>query len=76
MLHEIKGQESIRSICKCCIATEYLNVPGVVKLYDQHEFEEHNIKLRVLDEYRGTRKSILERLVKEDNRSVTREMQG
>jgi len=50
--------------------------PGVVKLYDQHEFEEHNIKLRVLDEYRGTRKSILERLVKEDNRSVTREMQG
>ncbi len=76
MLHEIKGQERILSICRHFGATEYINAPGVVELYDHDEFEKHNIMLRFPGEYRGTKTSILERLVKEDKRSVAKEIQG
>jgi len=56
--------------------TKCLNAPGVVELCDHHEFEEHNIKVRFLGEYREIKISILEWMVKEDKRSVAREMQG
>ena len=56
--------------------TEYLNAPVVVELYGHHEFEEHNIKLRFVDEYRGIKITILERMVKEDKRFAAGEIQG
>jgi len=50
--------------------------PAVVEHYFHHEIEKLNIKLRYLGEYRGNKISMLERRVKEDNRSAAREIQG
>jgi hypothetical protein len=73
--HEIKGQERILSICRHFGAREYINPPGGVELYNHDEFAKNNIKLRFLGDYRGNKISILERLVKENNESVAREIQ-
>ena len=50
--------------------------PAVVEHYFHHEIEELNIKLKYLGEYRGTKISMLERGVKEDNRCAAKEIPG
>lgn len=57
---EARGQQRIIEICKYIGATEYLNSPGGVGIYDASEFARHGIKLEFLPKWEGPMESVLE----------------
>lgn len=46
--HSLKGQNKVLAICEALGATEYINAPGGVKLYDRETFREHGIELNFI----------------------------
>lgn len=46
--HSLKGQARVLDICRALTATEYVNPPGGIGLYDSKVFSEQGIKLKFL----------------------------
>ena len=57
-------------------ATRYLNLEGGRSLYDADAFGRHGMELRFLPEWRGTRWSILYRLLTEPAERVAEEIRA
>lgn len=72
----LKGQERIIAICKKLGASEYINSPGGLELYDEDSFSKEGIKLTFLPEWRGSHDSMLERLVYENPEDIRAEIYG
>lgn len=73
---DLRGQDRILYICKALGATEYVNSPGGVSLYDPKKFEEAGVKLAFLPEWRGSYDSVLERLTDESAEDIRKEIYG
>ena len=59
---ELRGQDRIIEIARQFGATDYLNSPGGIDLYDPQSFEQQGLGLSFLNPYEGSRSSILQRL--------------
>ncbi len=71
---DIKGQDRIIAIARHFKATQYINAPGGIDLYNKQSFDDHGIKLTFLSEYAGPYQSILPRLLKEDTHLLRHEI--
>lgn len=69
----LSGQDRVLAICEHFGATEYINAPGGVSLYDKKAFAKRGIELKFLEPY-SNKTSVLERLAYEDPREVRKEM--
>ena len=56
---KLKGEKKIINICKELNASEYINLPSGIRLYNKKSFDKENIKLTFLEEYLGKKLSIL-----------------
>ncbi len=62
---DLRGEQRIKAICQSLGATEYLNSPGGVELYDAASFEKSGLKLLFLRPFQGNFDSIAQRLATE-----------
>jgi hypothetical protein len=62
---ELRGQDRILEIARRLGARRYVNAPGGRALYDPQRFADNGIELCFLDDYPGSRISILNRLLAE-----------
>lgn len=69
-----QSQEKIISICHKLGATEYVNAPGGINLYDEEAFAREGITLTFLPPYKGDTISILERLAYEKPEEIRKEI--
>ncbi|WP_052753804.1 WbqC family protein [Afipia massiliensis] len=72
---EFKAQDRIIEIAKRVDARHYINAPGGKGIYDPRAFADAGLTLNFLSEYQGSFKSILERLLTEDAKTITGELQ-
>lgn len=72
----LKAQERILAIAKAVGATEYLNLPGGVDLYDPAEFAGAGLRLHFLPPYNGSYVSMLERLIRDEPDRVREEIEA
>lgn len=72
----LKAQDRILAIAKAVGATEYVNLPGGVDLYDAAEFAKAGIRLHFLPPYNGAYVSMLERLIFESPDRVREEIEA
>ncbi len=72
----LKAKDRILAIAKAVGATEYVNLPGGVDLYDPAEFAGEGLRLRFLPPYNGSYVSMLERLIREDSDRVREEIEA
>lgn len=70
----LRGQDRIIAICKRFEATEYINSPGGRDLYDERTFQDNDIKLIFLPEYKGSYDSMLERVQTENPQDIRQEI--
>jgi hypothetical protein len=71
---DLKGEEYIIQLCRTLQAKQYINLVGGKKLYSQETFSRNGIELKILNEYKGSTKNILERLMSEEPRDVRKEI--
>jgi hypothetical protein len=72
--HSLKAQNKILAICKHLNATEYVNSPAGINLYDEKTFTHSGIKLTFLPGYKASHDSILKRLEMERAEYVREEI--
>jgi|TARA_B100001964_G_C14089163_1_gene534013 hypothetical protein len=72
--NNLKGQERVLEIVKYFGANEYINAPGGTGLYDAGIFQKNGIELRFLPDYKGSKASILQRLLTEDLKEIREEI--
>lgn len=73
-LDQLRGHELIIAIAKRLDAGEYVNLAGGAALYEAEDFESHGIRLRILQDYRGSNESILGRLLAEPTQAIRDEI--
>jgi hypothetical protein len=71
---DLKGEEYIIQLCRTLQAKQYINLAGGKELYSQETFSRNGIELKILNEYKGSTKNILERLMSEEPRDVRKEI--
>ena len=71
---DLKGQDRVLAICEHLKATEYINAPGGIALYDLEGFKRRGIKLKILAPYEGNMLSILDRLSFESPEEIRKEI--
>lgn len=69
-----RAQERIIEIAKLVGATDYINSPGGVDLYDEMAFKKAGLTLAFLSSYRGSVSSILERVIEDGIDLVAKEI--
>ena len=67
----VRGQDRIIEIARRLGAVRYVNAPGGRALYEPGRFAEAGIELQFLDDYRGPRSSIVQRILEEDRKSLS-----
>ena len=72
---ELKAQSRIIEIAKQVGARHYVNAPGGRAIYEPAAFAQAGLTLNFLSDYKGSFKSILERLLTEDTRSIVGELE-
>jgi hypothetical protein len=72
----IRGQDRIIEIARRLGAVRYVNAPGGRALYEPARFAEAGIELRFLADYRGPWSSILQRILEEDRKSLSDDIQA
>ena len=70
----LKGQDRIIEIARHFQAKQYINLSGGRDLYDENTFKNADLQLHFLVEYRGSFDSILQRLLKDENISLQKEI--
>lgn len=73
---DLRGQDRVLAICDALGARRYVNAPGAWALYDPTAFRKRGIDLCFLSSYRGSRWSILHRLLTEPRRSLVQEVEA
>lgn len=74
MVEGLRGQELIMGIAKQLNAGAYVNLSGGADLYEAEEFEKHGIRLRILQDFRGSNESILGRILSEPPETIRDEI--
>ena len=69
-----RGQDRIIELARRLGAVRYVNAPGGRALYEPERFRAVGIELRFLDDYRGPRSSILQRVLEEDRQSLAEDI--
>ena len=69
-----RGQDRILELCRVVGATEYLNLPGGLELYDQEAFKSANVELAFLPVFEGSHESLLGRCMKEPHVDLRKEL--
>jgi len=72
----LKAQDRILAIARAVGASDYLNLPGGVDLYDRAEFAREGLHLHFLPPYNGSYVSMLERLIREEPDLVRKEIEA
>jgi hypothetical protein len=67
----VRGQDRIIEIARRLGAVRYVNAPAGRPLYEPGRFAAAGIELRFLDDYRGPRSSILQRVLEEDRQVLS-----
>lgn len=75
-LDGLRRQELIIGIAKQLNAEAYVNLPGGAEIYDAEDFENHGIRLRILQDFRGSHESILGRLLSEPLQTIRDEIEA
>jgi hypothetical protein len=70
----LRGQDRILEIARQLGATEYVNTPGGIDLYDIDDFAKAGIQLDFLAPYPGPSCSIISRIVGEDREKLTNDI--
>ena len=73
-LDRLRRHELIIAIAEQLNAGEYVNLAGGAALYDAEDFESHGMRLRILQDYRGSNESILGRLLSEPTQAIRDEI--
>ncbi|MGM0563408.1 MAG: WbqC family protein [Pseudomonadota bacterium] len=71
----LRGEARVLAIVKALDGTAYWNAPGGRHLYSQERFDRQGVSLNYLDYYRGSNRSILQRLLEEDADDLKREIE-
>ena len=72
----LRGQERVMAAARALGATRYVNLEGGRSLYDSDGFRRHGMELSFLPEWRGSRWSILYRLLTERPDRVAEEIRS
>ncbi len=70
----LAGESRLIAIARALGASDYVNAPGGRELYDAENFRRHGLRLRLLEDYRGSNWSMLERLLTEPAETLRREI--
>lgn len=73
-LDQLRQHELLIGIAKQLNAEEYVNLAGGAGLYDAGDFEKHGIRLRILQDFHGSKESILGRLLCEPPQTIRDEI--
>lgn len=70
----LKGQDRILYIVTHLGGSTYVNLSGGKHLYNEYDFAENGIELKILDPYVGPQLSFLERILLEEKEDLLREL--
>ena len=70
----LRAQDRILAILDALGATRYVNLQGGAKLYDPAAFAARGIELTILQDWRGSQRSIAERLLTEPAAGIARDI--
>lgn len=71
---ELKAQDRIIEIAKRAGAAHYINAPGGREIYDAQSFLNAGLTLNFLPDYKGSFKSVLERILTEEPEKIAQEI--
>jgi len=71
---EFSGESRIIEILERVGAQEYLNLSGGINLYSRENFEKRRLGINFLEEYRGNKVSIYERIKTENIEELRNEL--
>lgn len=71
---ELKGEEYIIELCRVLKAKQYINLSGGKGLYSHEKFSKNGVDLKILKEFQGGTKNILERLISEKATDIRKEI--
>jgi len=71
---EMSGEDYILCLCKELSADTYVNAPGGKALYRRERFDSEKIVLSFLTDYRGPKTNVLERILNEEIKDLTEEL--
>lgn len=66
---DLQGEDRVLAICEHYKATQYINAPGGLSLYNREKFKKRGVDLKFLTQYEN-KKSILERLITENPKDI------